>query len=102
MPFFEEVFNISGYPEVIIERGADFSYQLAPRAKIFRRDVPKVKDMESMKAIMRYNDFLNDKYSAGSPSNAICARADLDPKNPSLYICTDMKVSDMDIRATFS
>ena len=35
--------------------GVQFTYQLAPRAKIFRRDASKVKDMESMKAIMRYN-----------------------------------------------
>ena len=45
--------------------GPDFSYQLAPRAKIFRRDAANVKDMASMKAIMRYNDFPNDKYSGG-------------------------------------
>ena len=32
-----------------------FTYQLAPRAKIYRRDQGNVKDMESMKAIMRYN-----------------------------------------------
>lgn len=35
--------------------GLDFSYALASRAKIFRRDQGKVTDMESMKYIMRYN-----------------------------------------------
>lgn len=33
----------------------DFSYELAPRAKIFRRDQGKVINLESMKYIMRYN-----------------------------------------------
>ena len=55
VPFYEEVYNRSGYPDVVKTRGTDYSYQLAPRAKIFRRDQGNVKDMESMKAIMRYN-----------------------------------------------
>lgn len=35
--------------------GLDYSYDLAPRAKIFRRDQGRVTDMASMKYIMRYN-----------------------------------------------
>ena len=55
VPFYEEVYNRSGYPGVVKEHGTDFSYQLAPRAKIFRRDQAKVVNMADMKAIMRYN-----------------------------------------------
>ena len=33
--------------------------------------------MESMKYIMRYNDYKSDSYSLGSPMNAICSRGDL-------------------------
>lgn len=46
---------MSGYPGIVAEKGVDMSYQLAPRAKIFRRDADKVVDMETMKHIMRYN-----------------------------------------------
>ena len=55
VPFFNEIYKRSGYPEVVKKHGTDFSYQLAPRAKIFRRDQATVKDMPTMKKIMRYN-----------------------------------------------
>lgn len=55
VPFFEKVYNLSGYPAFAAKHGTDFTYQLAPRAKIFRRDQASVKDMDSMKRIMRYN-----------------------------------------------
>lgn len=54
VPFYEEVYNMSGYPDKA-KLSTDFTYQLAPRAKIFRRDEGKVVDMESLKNIMRYN-----------------------------------------------
>jgi hypothetical protein len=97
VPFFEEIFNISGYPEVVAAKGTDYSYQLAPRAKIFRRDALKVKDINSMKAIMRYNDFPNDIYSGGSPWGAICSRGDLDPTTPQPDGCYDTKLSDFNM-----
>ena len=47
--------------------------------------------MESMKYIMRYNNYKNDSYSLGSPMNAICSRGDLlDP--PEAGGCYDTKV----------
>ena len=46
---------MSGYPEVADKVGPDATYQLCPRAKIFRRDQGNVKDMASMQYIMRYN-----------------------------------------------
>ena len=55
IPFFEKVYNMSGYPEVANKVGPDATYQLCPRAKIFRRDQGHVKDLASMQYIMRYN-----------------------------------------------
>lgn len=53
----------------------------------------QVKDMESMKYLMRYNSYKNDNYSLGSPMNAICSRGDLlDP--PEAGGCYDTKVTD--------
>ena len=40
---------------MVEKNGLYYSYQLAPRAKVFRRDVGKVTDMESMKRLMRSN-----------------------------------------------
>ncbi|XP_074649153.1 phospholipase B-like 1 [Tubulanus polymorphus] len=94
VPFFETVYNMSGYPEFVKMHGLDSSYQLAPRAKIFRRDAGAVRDMESMKKIMRYNDYENDPYSGKNPCNTICCRADLDPEKPRADGCYDTKVSD--------
>ncbi len=43
--------------------GYGMSYELAPRAQIFRRDQTNVVDLDSFKYIMRYNDYKNDPYS---------------------------------------
>ncbi|RUS74914.1 hypothetical protein EGW08_017330 [Elysia chlorotica] len=96
IPYFEEIYNRSGYPEMAnkTDIGSSYSYQLAPRAKIFRRDHSSVKDLTSMKAVMRYNDFKHDPYSGGSPWGAICSRGDLDPKKPVVDGCYDTKVAD--------
>ncbi|XP_013417551.1 phospholipase B [Lingula anatina] len=94
VPFFESVYNLSGYPDFVRQHGLDRSYQMAPRAKIFRRDAGKVTDMDSMMKIMRYNDYLHDPYSDKKPCNAICCRGDLDPKNPKADGCYDTKVTD--------
>ena len=39
------------------------SYQLAPRAQIFRRDAAAVVDLAGMQRIMRSNDYWHDKVS---------------------------------------
>ncbi|KAJ8037244.1 Phospholipase B-like 1 [Holothuria leucospilota] len=95
VPFFEEIYNMSGYPDVVAKHGPDMSYQLAPRAKIFRRDQGSVKDMDTMKTIMRYNEYTTDPYSEGDPVNAICARGDLRQEGASASGCYDTKVSDL-------
>ncbi|KXJ12225.1 phospholipase B-like 1 [Exaiptasia diaphana] len=94
VPFYEKVYNMSGYPQFVEKHGESFSYQLAPRAKIFRRDQATVHDMDTMKYIMRYNDYKHDPYAFNNPDNAICARGDLDSTNPSADGCYDAKVTD--------
>eukprot|EP01091_Cochliopodium_minus_P020222 TRINITY_DN8767_c0_g1_i1.p1 TRINITY_DN8767_c0_g1~~TRINITY_DN8767_c0_g1_i1.p1 ORF type:complete len:534 (+),score=52.28 TRINITY_DN8767_c0_g1_i1:171-1772(+) len=76
-PYFQYIFNISGFPEYVKEYGNFYSYNECPRAKIFKRDHVKVNSLDSMKWIMRYNDYQNDPFSEGSPYNSISARADL-------------------------
>jgi len=99
VPYFKAIWAASGYG-ILVERSKDveFYYDLAPRANIFRRDVGKVTDMESFKAILRYNDFEHDPYSIDSSGNpnpfyAICSRGDLRIHNPIPDGCYDTKVT---------
>ena len=46
VPFFEKVYNMSGYPEAAKKDGPNVTYQLCPS---------NVKDLASMEYIMRYN-----------------------------------------------
>lgn len=95
IPFHEKIYNWSGYPLLVKKLGWDYSYDLAPRAKIFRRDQGKVTDMASMKYIMRYNNYKEDPYSKGDPCNTICCREDLNEASPSPGGCYDTKVADI-------
>lgn len=101
IPFFEEIYNKSGYPWFVSKHGKDYTYELAPRAKIFRRDQSSVKDMDTFKAIMRYNDYKNDPYSRGSPWNTICSRGDLVTNLTSTSGCYDTKTTDLNMARRF-
>uniref|UniRef100_A0A8C9R8V5 Phospholipase B-like n=1 Tax=Scleropages formosus TaxID=113540 RepID=A0A8C9R8V5_SCLFO len=88
IPYYEEVFNASGCPELVKKYGDWFSFDMNPRAQIFRRNQSLVTDMESMIRLMRYNNFKEDPLSkckgcdpAYNGENAISARSDLNPAN---------------------
>ncbi|XP_053113152.1 phospholipase B-like 1 isoform X2 [Hemicordylus capensis] len=102
VPFHENIYNTSGYAAYVKSHGLDYSYEMAPRAKIFRRDQGKVTDMESMKYIMRYNNYRKDPYTRNNPCNTICCRADLNPKSPNPSGCYDSKVADLNMAAKFT
>ncbi|XP_065910196.1 phospholipase B-like 1 [Dysidea avara] len=94
VPFYEQVFELSGYADMVKKHGPDFSHDLAVRAKIFRRDQGKVTDMESYQMVMQSNEYKTDIYSEGSPAGAICSRMDLISGDPQSGGCTDTKVTD--------
>jgi hypothetical protein len=96
VPFYEDIFEMSGYAAMEKTKGPSVSHDLAPRAKIFRRDEGKVTSVEAFEHIMRYNDYKDDPYSKGSPMNAICSRGDLE-STPSLGGCYDTKVTDYEM-----
>ncbi|KAM4902232.1 phospholipase B-like 1 [Sylvia borin] len=102
IPFHEKIYNLSGYASYVVKYGMDFSYELAPRAKIFRRDQGSVTDLESMKYIMRYNNYQRDPYAEHNPCNTICCREDLNPSFPVPAGCYDSKVSDFRLAAAFT
>ena len=112
VPFWPVIYETSGYKAVIDAKRnaakyatlsedpiAGLSYQLAPRAKIFRRDAGKVDSLPSFISIMRYNDYLHDPYSS-SPWDAICSRGDLAGGGGSPDGCYDTKASSYSSWAT--
>ncbi|XP_065418492.1 phospholipase B-like 1 isoform X2 [Chrysemys picta bellii] len=102
IPFHETIYNLSGYAKYVEKYGLDFSYDLAPRAKIFRRDQGKVADLESMKYIMRYNNYMKEPYAKLNPCNTICCREDLNPSLPVPAGCYDSKVADFHMASVFA
>eukprot|EP00484_Ammonia_sp_Unknown_P028596 CAMPEP_0197037422 /NCGR_PEP_ID=MMETSP1384-20130603/14642_1 /TAXON_ID=29189 /ORGANISM="Ammonia sp." /LENGTH=534 /DNA_ID=CAMNT_0042467725 /DNA_START=20 /DNA_END=1621 /DNA_ORIENTATION=- len=97
IPAFEKVYNMSGYPELVEKQGVANSYDLAPRARIFRRDANSVSDLDSFKAFLRYNDYKQDPIENNDPMWAICSRGDLLPasEDPSPFGCYDTKVANL-------
>lgn len=102
IPFHEKIYNWSGYPLLVKKLGLQYSYDLSPRAKIFRRDQGDVTNMESMKHIMRYNNYKKEPYSKGDPCNTICCREDLNSFNPSPGGCYDTKVADFYLASKYT
>ncbi|XP_061893450.1 phospholipase B-like 1 isoform X2 [Entelurus aequoreus] len=101
VPFHQNIYRLSGYQLMWQHYGQDFSYDLCPRAKIFRRDQAHVKDLDSLKHIMRFNDYKKDPYSQGNPCKSICCRNDLKAEEPSPGGCYDTKVTDFQMAGRF-
>ena len=80
--FYPEIYERSGYPAVVKQFGPSVSYQLAPRAPIFRAYADgTVTDLPSMRTFMRLNKY-NKSDPLGlfpTPTSAIAARGDLVP-----------------------
>jgi len=99
IPYFEKIYNISGYPSMYKKFGNEVSYEMCPRAQIFRRDQGTVIDLDSFKAILRYNNYKKDPISNGDPGRTICSRFDLEDTNPSPSGCYDTKVTNFEFQS---
>uniref|UniRef100_A0A7S0YAD9 Phospholipase B-like n=1 Tax=Polytomella parva TaxID=51329 RepID=A0A7S0YAD9_9CHLO len=103
VPYFKEMYDSLGFKQLFriqSDRGVDFeavalglSYELSPRAKLFRRDAVKILNLDGMKSVIRSNGWPVDSFSAASPWDAICGRGDLDPLAPDVFGCYDGKVT---------
>ncbi|CAL1540352.1 unnamed protein product [Lymnaea stagnalis] len=115
--YFPSIFNASGMPALVKQFGDWFTYDKNPRALIFKRDVGKVKDLDSMTKLMRYNNFQNDPLSRCnctppySAENAIACRDDLNPIDGKYpfgalghrpHIATDMKLTSAELFKSLS
>ena len=92
-PFIMKVRELSGIFEILEERPDlydSYDYTGCATANIFRRDHHNVKDINSYRKLLRYNDFENDPLSKGEADNVIAYRGDLN-KSPSCFGATDLK-----------
>jgi len=86
IPFLKKISKLSGF-DVKAEQNNWWKWGFSPRARIFHRDQHKVKDLESLKNLMRYNNYTHDEFSrcnCNPPYTAeagISARGDLNPVN---------------------
>lgn len=101
VPFHPKIYNISGYPDFVQRYGVQYSYQMAPRAELFRRDASKVRNIDDLKHVMRSNNYKSDPYANQDPTSAICARGDLIKLKPAPSGCYDGKVTDMQMAQRF-
>ncbi|EIE22757.1 laminin A, partial [Coccomyxa subellipsoidea C-169] len=99
VPFYPEIYRFEAAPtsQLSFFQTWFIIYQLAPRATIFRRDAGNVTDLDSLKRLMRSNNYQNDPYSDGKALNAICGRGDLDGAKPRAYGCYDSKVANFEM-----
>eukprot|EP00762_Andalucia_godoyi_P006576 ANDGO_05030.mRNA.1 Phospholipase B-like protein G len=93
IPFFPEVFNISGYPEMVEKYGDQFSYQKCPRARIFGRNASLTHSLLDVQNLLRFNDWQHDPLSLGSAKNAVASRYDLLTGTPYAFGGADSKVT---------
>jgi hypothetical protein len=95
LPFYPNVFNLSGVMKRYAAEGDLYSYSNCSRARIFRRNQSAVNSVTDMELLMRYNNFQHDPLSRipncadatggvchppYSAMLAVAARGDLNPK----------------------
>ncbi|KAM9972578.1 hypothetical protein ACTFIR_011945 [Dictyostelium discoideum] len=85
IPYFETIFNMSGFNDELTDSSDYEAYEEDARSQIFRRDANKVYSLTDFQAIMRYNDFQNDPLSHGDAANQISSRFDLNSPDSQDY-----------------
>merc|ERR1712228_1069938 len=95
VPATEYVYNVSGNEALARKDGVYMSYDLAPRARIFRRDANGVLSMKDNQKIMRYNNYLNDSLEENNVGWAIMSRFDLNDTDPGAFGGIDSKCADL-------
>lgn len=95
IPFFTDIYDISGYPEMKEKAGDDFDYINCPRAKIFNREQANVRDLDQFGRVLQFNQWQTDPFSLGLASMSISARYDLRVKKPVAFGGIDSKVTNV-------
>lgn len=96
VPSIEYIYKESGFAAEAEIDGPSASYDLAPRARIFRRDANKANNITMVKKLMRYNNYLNDPIQDNNPTWAVMNRGDLqNGSDASAFGGVDTKVADL-------
>lgn len=80
VPYLKDAWVKAGYEVMAKQHGESFTWQMAPRAQVFRQRQGSATDMASLKTLMRYNNFQHDPIAQGCPMNQLASRGDLTPK----------------------
>ena len=99
-PFYEDIYRLSGYPEQVKRHGPVASYQLAPRASLFRKYAGQTDSFAELQSFMLLNTYGEGDPLAGSPYDAIAARGDLDPEEPLGFGAIDSKMTSASLART--
>eukprot|EP00927_Polykrikos_kofoidii_P077421 TRINITY_DN7435_c0_g1_i1.p1 TRINITY_DN7435_c0_g1~~TRINITY_DN7435_c0_g1_i1.p1 ORF type:complete len:789 (+),score=137.76 TRINITY_DN7435_c0_g1_i1:53-2368(+) len=75
-PYFPEIRRITGHTAAEKKYGALYSYENGPRASIFKRVGPNVKDLFGMRITMNRNEFPKEGILPSGAGHAISARMD--------------------------
>ncbi|GMT20245.1 hypothetical protein PFISCL1PPCAC_11542 [Pristionchus fissidentatus] len=117
MPYFPDVYEDSATAALADQYGDWFTYEKTPRALIFARDERFVSDVDSMRRLMRSNNYTQDPLSRCdcnppySAENALSCRSDLNPANGTYpfealgyrdHGATDVKITDINLMDTLS
>ncbi|KAF0972829.1 hypothetical protein FDP41_009078 [Naegleria fowleri] len=103
IPYFEFIYNISGYPQAKKKFGNDYDYNLCSRAQIFRREQAKIGsnkskpvDFKDFGRVLQFNEWKTDQFSNMDPSKSISSRYDLrvSPQRAFAFGGIDTKVAD--------
>ena len=100
VPAISDVYKLSGNAAIAANNN-EFSYDLAPRARIFRRDANKANNLTSVQKLMRYNNYLKDSIEEGRPGWAIMSRLDLNSSNPRADGGVDTKLVSLEMIQNF-
>lgn len=80
VPYFHTAWVLSGYEAMSQKYGETYTWHGAPRARVFKQRQGDVHDLNTLKKLMRYNDFEHDPIAKGCPMNQLASRGDLSPK----------------------
>lgn len=100
VPYVRAAFVKAGYQAAFEKYGdPELTYDLAPRATVFRRDALRAVSVDSLKQVLGSNDYLHDPLAKGDPTKQVCARADLPGvgaavnRTVEVWGCYDLKVT---------
>jgi hypothetical protein len=100
--FYEDLYKLAGYPGAVAKYGVSRSYQMAPRARIFRRDAGSIESLGDLEKFMRMNHYKNSPADplAPTPVAAISARGDL-LSPPEMFGAIDGKIVSSELMKKF-